>query len=175
MGLCRRKLLRQGLGLRRRKLLPLGKLVPLRKLLPLRILLVRRVRLPLGRLPLRRLPLRRRERSSVRPVALPRLVRLPVGLPIRLPVRLRSALRGRRYAAAVPGLLLAAVLRAPGLSPRLPAGRRGPVLVRGRAGNPGPAAVAGQHHAFVRGASGGVLRLIPLSAVRHRDSYVWNV
>ncbi|WP_374403945.1 hypothetical protein [Streptomyces sp. 35G-GA-8] len=182
MGLRRGKRLRQGPRLRGRKLLPRRKrrLLFRWKLLPLRILLVRRVRLSRARLSRARLTRGRLTEGllagrllSLLPLL--RLVRLPVRLPVGPSVRLRYALRGRRRAAAVPGLLLAAVLGAPGPSPRLPAGRHDPVLVRGRAGNPGPAAVAGQHYAFVRGASGGVLRLIPLSAVRHQDSYVWNV
>ncbi|MYZ34046.1 hypothetical protein GT002_02650 [Streptomyces sp. SID4917] len=108
-----------------------------------------------------------RKLATVRDAVL-RSVRL--GARLR-PVRLRPAV----LHLAVPGLLLGAVLGPPGLSPRLPARRSLSGRVRGLPGNPGRAAVAGQHNAFVRGPSGRVLRLIPLSAVRHRDSYMWNV
>ncbi|MFE4175054.1 hypothetical protein ACFRR7_23900 [Streptomyces sp. NPDC056909] len=122
-----------------------------------------------------RLPLRQslRQRQRLRELAAVRIALLrSVRLSARLsPVRLLPAVRDF----AVPGLLLGAVLRPPGLSPRLPARRALRGRVRGLAGDPGRAAVTGQHNAFVRGPSGRVLRLIPLSAVRHRDSYMWNV
>ncbi|MFD8965043.1 hypothetical protein ACFV0C_08575 [Streptomyces sp. NPDC059568] len=108
-----------------------------------------------------------RKLAAVRDAVL-RSVRL--GARLR-PVRLRPAV----LHLAVPGLLLGAVLRPPGLPPRLPARRALRGRVRGLPGNPGRAAVTGQHNAFVRGPSGRVLLLIPLSAVRHRDSYMWNV
>ncbi|MFE4831391.1 hypothetical protein [Streptomyces sp. NPDC056672] len=124
------------------------------------------------RLPLRQ-SLRQRQRQRLRELAAVRIALLrSVRLSARLsPVRLLPAVRDF----AVPGLLLGAVLRPPGLSPRLPARRALRGRVRGLAGDPGRAAVTGQHNAFVRGPSGRVLRLIPLSAVRHRDSYMWNV
>ncbi|WP_244410204.1 hypothetical protein [Streptomyces albofaciens] len=95
------------------------------------------------RLALRRLPLRRL-----------RLRRLPLHrLPLRrLPLNL---LRPRRR------LLVGA--------PRLPPG-----LARGRRGLPAGdprITVRGQHNALSRGPARGIVRVVALSALRHRDSY----
>ncbi|MFF3454528.1 hypothetical protein ACFYXH_09365 [Streptomyces sp. NPDC002730] len=70
--------------------------------------------------------------------------------------------------ARLPLLLLR---RPPGLSPRLPA-RRSHLWV-GDTWNPGLTSVGGQHDAFVRGPHSRKLPLVTLSALRHRDSYVW--
>ncbi|GAA1537661.1 hypothetical protein GCM10009730_53740 [Streptomyces albidochromogenes] len=65
------------------------------------------------------------------------------------------------------------LLRPPRLAPRLST-RRSDLLL-GRPGYPGTAAVRGQHDTFVRGRPrGGKPRLVTLSALRHRDSYVWT-
>ncbi|MFJ3932206.1 hypothetical protein ACIPXU_18555, partial [Streptomyces sp. NPDC090029] len=80
--------------------------------------------------------------------------------------------RARRGAvAAGRGLSFGRLLRAPGGAPGLPA--RGGRLRARRAGYDGLLAVGGQHDALVRGPRGGRPLLVTLSAVRHRDSYVW--
>jgi len=65
-------------------------------------------------------------------------------------------------------------LRPPGLIPRLAA--RGDGLVRLPARRsprvPGGTTLRGQHDTFVCGPYSGKLRLVTLSALRHRDSYV---
>jgi hypothetical protein len=81
----------------------------------------------------------------------PRLLRLPVVARLRLP---------------------AAVRRAPGATPRPAAGRTGTRGSRALARAPGLAALGGQHDTFVRGPRRRKVRLLTLSALRHRDSYV---
>ncbi|MEU9011071.1 hypothetical protein AB0D12_15065 [Streptomyces sp. NPDC048479] len=73
--------------------------------------------------------------------------------------------------ARLPRLLPRLLLRPPGLAPRLPA-RRSHLWV-GDTWNPGLTSVGGQHDAFVRGPRSRKLPLVTLSALRHRDSYVW--
>ncbi|MEV3928680.1 MULTISPECIES: hypothetical protein [unclassified Streptomyces] len=70
--------------------------------------------------------------------------------------------------------LLVGVLRPPGPAPRLPARRDGLVLLpAGLAPRvPGGSTLRGQHDTFVCGPYSGKLRLVTLSALRHRDSYV---
>ncbi|AVZ73682.1 hypothetical protein SLUN_17355 [Streptomyces lunaelactis] len=64
------------------------------------------------------------------------------------------------------------LLRSPRLTPGLSA-RRSHLFVGG-ARYPGLTAVGGQHDAFVRGAHSRKLLLVALTALRHRDSYVWT-
>ncbi|MGW7196281.1 hypothetical protein [Streptomyces chryseus] len=111
----------------------------------------------------------RRGPVLLRPVL--RLVRLLLRVGLLVLVRLRLRLLG-------PVLLLrrlpvGGLLRPPRLAPRLST-RRSDLLL-GRPGYPGTAAVRGQHDTFVRGRPrGGKPRLVTLSALRHRDSYVWT-
>ncbi|HET6355525.1 MAG TPA: hypothetical protein VFG16_15150, partial [Streptomyces sp.] len=64
------------------------------------------------------------------------------------------------------------LLRSPRLAPGTAARRRS--LSLGDARYPGVTSVGGQHDAFVRGPSCRLLLLVTLSALRHRDSYVWT-
>ncbi|MFI9584556.1 hypothetical protein ACIHCQ_22575 [Streptomyces sp. NPDC052236] len=73
----------------------------------------------------------------------------------------------------LPGLLRRLLFRPPGLPPRLPT-RRSHLLFRD-SWYPGLTSVGGQHDAFVRVTNSGKLLFVTLSAMRHRDSYVWRV
>lgn len=88
---------------------------------------------------------------------------------IRLPRLALLAVRTR-----LPGqhALYRLALRSPGSSPWL-AARRSHLFV-GDARYPGLTSVGGQHDAFVRGAHSRQLLSVTLSALRHRNSYVWT-
>lgn len=111
------------------------------------------------------------------------------GIRVRTHARARHGLRGQRLRirlglrfvpvrhrtlAVLALLVVLAVrrLRTPGPAPRLPARRNGLTGLSAR--YPGLAATCGQHDTFVRGPYSRELLFVTLSALRHRDSYVYT-